>query len=223
MQAFPRTFRHRALETGNPVRVEIAALPAPAQRFGEHAGPIRLFVVGGSLGATALNQTLPKALALMDQAQRPTVRHQTGQRNFETARRGYEEAKVDAELLPFVDDMAASYAWADLVVCRAGALTVSELAAAGVPAVFVPYPHAVDDHQTHNAQFLVNEKAGFLLPQESLTPANLAELLREFCAEPNDGRRRLCAMAEAARRLARPEATRQVADQCLAVATGNKK
>jgi UDP-N-acetylglucosamine--N-acetylmuramyl-(pentapeptide) pyrophosphoryl-undecaprenol N-acetylglucosamine transferase len=159
----------------------------------------------------------------MDPAQRPAVRHQTGQRNLDAARQRYHDAGINAELVPFVDDMAAAYAWSDLVLCRAGALTVSELAAAGVPAVLVPYPHAVDDHQTHNAQFLVNDHAGILVPQEDLTPANLAELLREFCAEPNEGRRRLCAMAEAARRLARPEATRQVADLCLAVATGKEQ
>jgi UDP-N-acetylglucosamine--N-acetylmuramyl-(pentapeptide) pyrophosphoryl-undecaprenol N-acetylglucosamine transferase len=222
MEAFPGTFRH-AVPTGNPVRADIAALPPPAQRYSEHRGPIRVFVVGGSLGAMALNQTVPQALAKMEPAQRPAVRHQTGQRNLEAAGQRYREAGVDAELLPFVDDMAAAYAWADLVLCRAGALTVSELAAAGVPAVLVPFPFAVDDHQTHNAQFLVNDHAGILVPQENLTPANLAELLREFCAEPDEGRRRLGTMAEAARRLARPEATRQVADLCLAVATGNEQ
>jgi len=222
MEAFPRTFR-RATHTGNPVRPEIAALPEPGTRYAEHAGPIRVFVVGGSLGAMALNQTVPQALAQIDAAQRPVVRHQTGQKNLEAAREQYRKANVAAELLPFVDDMAAAYAWADLVLCRAGALTVSELAAAGVPAVMVPFPHAVDDHQTHNAHFLVTGQAGMLVAQENLTPANLAELLREFCTEPSEGRRRLLAMAEAARRLARPEATRQVADLCLAAAMGNQE
>jgi UDP-N-acetylglucosamine--N-acetylmuramyl-(pentapeptide) pyrophosphoryl-undecaprenol N-acetylglucosamine transferase len=219
MEAFPHTFRH-AVATGNPVRGEIAALPAPASRYASHVGPIRLFVVGGSLGAMALNETVPAALALLDPALRPTVRHQAGQRNLAVAQQRYREAKVEAEVVAFVDDMAAAYAWADLVLCRAGALTVSELAAAGAPAVLVPYPHAVDDHQTHNAQFLEDGEAGMLLPQTRLTPARLADLLRELCTDPVEGRRKLTAMAEAARALARPEATRQVADLCLAVAAG---
>lgn len=218
MEAFPGTFA-QAVHTGNPVRREIAALPEPAARYQERTDRLRLLIIGGSLGAMALNQTLPKALALLDPAMRPQVKHQTGQRNFETTQRGYASARVEAELLPFVDDMAAAYAWADLVVCRAGALTVSELAAAGVPALLVPFPYAVDDHQTHNAQFLVQARAGVLLPQESLTPENLAEALRDFCAEPADGRARLCAMAQAARGLARPDATRKVADLCLLRAT----
>lgn len=214
MEAFPGTFP-QAVHTGNPVRDEIAVLPEPDVRYQEHDGRLRLLVIGGSLGAMALNQTVPKALALLEPAMRPQVKHQTGQRNLEAARREYDSAKTEAELLPFVDDMAAAYAWADLVICRAGALTVSELAAAGVPALLVPFPFAVDDHQTHNAQFLVQARAGVLLPQESLTPENLAEALRDFCAEPAEGRSRLCAMARNARGLARPEATRQVADLCL--------
>jgi UDP-N-acetylglucosamine--N-acetylmuramyl-(pentapeptide) pyrophosphoryl-undecaprenol N-acetylglucosamine transferase len=218
MEAFPGTFT-KAVHTGNPVRSEITEVPDPALRYGERSGPLRVLVIGGSLGAMALNQTVPKALALLEPAIRPEVRHQSGQRNIEATRQRYREADIEAELLPFVDDMAAAYAWADLVICRAGALTVSELAAVGVPALLVPFPYAVDDHQTHNAQFLVQARAGVLLPQESLTPENLAEALRDFCAEPAEGRERLCAMATAARRLARPEATRQVADLCLIRAT----
>jgi UDP-N-acetylglucosamine--N-acetylmuramyl-(pentapeptide) pyrophosphoryl-undecaprenol N-acetylglucosamine transferase len=218
LQAFPRTFP-RAETTGNPVRAEIAAVTEPVQRFAEHTGPIRLLVVGGSLGAAALNQTVPAALAELDPAIRPVVHHQTGQRNLEAARQHYREAGVEAELLPFVDDMAAAYAWADLVLCRAGALTVSELAAAGAPAVLVPFPYAVDDHQTHNARFLVDAGAATLVPQQQLTAAHLAELVRDVSMDPTEGRRRLTAMARAARARALPAAARQVADISLALAT----
>jgi UDP-N-acetylglucosamine--N-acetylmuramyl-(pentapeptide) pyrophosphoryl-undecaprenol N-acetylglucosamine transferase len=222
MEAFPHTFEN-AVATGNPVRSDIAGLPSPEARYAEHAGPIRLFVVGGSLGAMALNQTVPAALALLDAPSRPAVRHQSGQRNLEIARQLYRDAQVDAEVVAFVDDMAAAYAWADLVLCRAGALTVSELAAAGVPAVLVPYPHAVDDHQTRNARFLADGGAGILMPQPSLSPARLAELLRELCADPVEGRRKLTKVAASARALARPDATRQVAYLCLAVGAGEKR
>lgn len=218
MEAFPGAFAS-AVHTGNPVREAIAAVAEPAERYAQRSGRLRLLVIGGSLGAMALNENVPKALALLEPAIRPEVRHQSGQRNIEAARRFYRDAQVEAELLPFVDDMAAAYAWADLLICRAGALTVSELAAAGVPALLVPFPFAVDDHQTYNAQFLVQARAGVLVPQESLTPANLAEALRDFCGEPEQGRERLRAMAEAARRLARPDATRTVADLCLKRAT----
>lgn len=219
LEAFPGTFPgFDAEQTGNPVRSDIAAMEEPVSRYAEHQGPIRLLVIGGSLGARALNETLPQALALMPEAQRPVVRHQSGERNIDDARECYERVGVEAELRPFIDDMASAYSWADLLVCRAGALTVSELAAAGVPALLVPYPYAVDDHQTANAGFLVENGAARLLPQDELSPERLAKLLLAFTVEPGQGRQQLLEMAEAARRLALPGATQRVAELCLALA-----
>lgn len=224
MQAFPGAFAEAPWVStcGNPVRREIAAIAAPERRYAEHQGPLRLLVVGGSLGAMALNETLPRALARLPAEQRPLVKHQSGRRHLAQVQQWYQAAGVEAELLPFIDDMAAAYAWADVVVCRAGALTVSELAAAGVAAVLVPYPHAVDDHQTHNAAFLVDAGAARLLPQHTMNAETLAALLQQFCAQPNAGREALSAMAQAARRLAQTEATATVAEACLA-ATATRK
>jgi len=199
---------------GNPVRADIAALPAPADRLAGRAGPLRLLVVGGSLGARVLNETVPRALALLPQAGRPRVVHQAGEKQFDDLARAYAEAGVEGELLPFIEDMAARYAEADLVVCRAGALTVAELAAAGVASVLVPLPHAVDDHQTGNARFLSEADAAVLLPQAELTPERLARLLDTF------DRDRLQAMAGRARALARPDAAGQVARACEELAAG---
>ena len=213
--AFPNTFKRKdVLQTGNPVRREISALPAPAQRFAARDGAINLLVLGGSLGARALNEMVPAAVAMMNT--RPVIWHQTGARHLDEARVMYERAGVNARIVPFVDDMAEAYAWADLVVCRAGALTVAELAAAGVGAVLVPYPHAVDDHQTHNAQYLVSAGAAVVAQQRDLTPQKLSELLAPFCGE--GARVRLLAMAEAARRRAQTDAAARVAEQCLEVA-----
>jgi UDP-N-acetylglucosamine--N-acetylmuramyl-(pentapeptide) pyrophosphoryl-undecaprenol N-acetylglucosamine transferase len=216
LAAFPGAFGARTAEvTGNPVRAEIAALPAPAERFAGRDGRLRLLVVGGSLGATALNGVLPQAIACMAAAARPQVVHQAGERHAETARAAYAAAGVVAEVKPFLDDMAAVYGWADLVVCRAGALTVSELAAAGLPAILVPFPFAVDDHQTANARQLTDSGAALLAPQAELSAERLAGWLAEFAADAAAGRGRLLAMAEAARVLAHPEATAQVAAICL--------
>jgi len=198
--------------TGNPVRAEIAALPQPAQRYAARSGRLRMLVVGGSLGAQALNDAVPRALTSIPEAERPRVTHQSGAKQIDALRAAYAVAGVEAELLPFIDDMAARYAQADLVICRAGALTVAELAAAGVASVLVPFPHAVDDHQTGNARFLSDAGAAILLPQTELTPEKLAGLLRELTRE------KLAAMAEKARTLARPEATRAVAEVCMEVA-----
>lgn len=216
MEAFPGSFGAGvdAQCTGNPVRDDLATLPEPAQRMAQRQGTVRLLVLGGSLGALALNQCLPKALAAMDAAQRPQVRHQCGRRHLEVTRSAYREAGVEARVDAFVEDMRAAYEWADLVVCRAGALTVAELCAAGLGAVLVPFPHAVDDHQTHNAGFMVNGAAAILVPQGELTPAHLAEVLAPLCAS----RQRLQQMAEAARRLARPDATERVVNFCLEAA-----
>jgi len=196
---------------GNPVRPAIAKLPAPAERMADRSGPLRLLVVGGSLGAQALNDALPLALARIPRAQRPEVIHQSGEKHIEALRARYGEAGVAGELLPFIADMAAAYAWADLVICRAGALTVAELAAAGVASVLVPFPHAVDDHQTGNARFLANVGAAVLLPQNELNPDTLT-LLR------NLGRPQLLEMGEKARELAKPDATFVVAKICAELA-----
>jgi len=198
--------------SGNPVRADIAAIEAPATRYGARTGRLRLLVVGGSLGAQVLNETVPKALALMDEARRPEVVHQAGLKHIDVLRANYERAGVRAEVLPFIDDMAARYAQADVVICRAGALTVAELAAAGVASVLVPFPYAVDDHQTANARFLSDAGAALLLPQTELTAERLAGMLRGFSRE------QLAAMADKARALAKPDATEVVAGVCMEVA-----
>lgn len=213
MEAFPDTFppRRGPLHTGNPVRTEIAALPAPERRFAGRNGPIRLLVLGGSQGARALNLTLPQALSRLPIERQPEVWHQAGARNLEAAREAYARAGVTARVEPFIDDMAAAYGWADLVVCRAGALTLAELSATGVGAVLVPYPYAVDDHQTRNAQWLVRAGAAVMLQEADLGPERLAELLDQLC-----DRKRLAEMAVTARDQAMPDATDQVAAACLA-------
>lgn len=197
---------------GNPVRAEITAVAPPAQRFAGRSGPLKVLVVGGSLGAAALNEAMPKALALLAAEQRPRVTHQAGTRQIEALKASYAAADVDGELLPFIDDMAARYADADLVICRAGALTVAELAAVGVASVLVPFPHAVDDHQTGNARFLADAGAAVLLPQTELSPQRLAALLQDM------NRERLLEMAGKARQCARPDATARVADVCAGLA-----
>jgi len=223
LEAFPSAFTGARVEqTGNPVRSDIMQLAAPEQRYADREGPIRLFVLGGSLGAMFFNETLPQALALLPEGMRPVVRHQCGKRHPEVTQKNYAEAGVEVELLPFIDDMAAMYAWADLVLCRAGALTVSELAVAGVPALLVPFPFAVDDHQTANGRYLSEAGAAQLLQQHELDAPRLAELLKVYCEEPQQGRARLLAMAKQASKLAKPEATQRVADICVAVGVKEK-
>lgn len=215
-EAFPGSFpaARRAIATGNPVRQSILDLPPPDERLAGRDGRTRLLVLGGSLGARALNETLPPALAALPPERRPLVRHQAGERTLETARAAYRLAQVEAEVTPFIQDVADAYAWADLVVCRAGALTVSELAAAGVGAVLVPYPFAVDDHQVGNARYLADAGAARLVLQRDLTVPALTALLTELLGD----RARLLAMAEAARRRAQPDAATRIADACLALA-----
>ncbi len=210
--AFPKAFGDgvAAQVIGNPVRAEIAALPSPAERFALRSGAIRILVIGGSLGAARLNTVLPYALARLAGRIAVDVRHQSGERWLEAAQRGYAEAGVRAQVAPFIEDMADSYAWADLVICRAGALTVSELACAGVGAILVPYPSHVDDHQTHNARILVAEGAAILIADRDLTAERLAAELMTLCA----GRGKLIAMAERARLLARTGATAELAAAC---------
>ena len=201
---------------GNPVRADIAALPPPAERYAGRSGPLRVLVVGGSLGAAALNAAVPQALARLAPEQRPVVVHQAGERQLDALRDAYAKAGVEAEQRAFIDDMAAAYAAADLVICRAGALTVAELAAAGVASLLVPFPHAVDDHQTGNARFLAARGAAYLLPQPELTPERLAGILVSL------DRDRLLQMAGHARALARPQAAAQVADVCATLAGGER-
>ena len=192
---------------GNPVRPEIARLPAPDERYRERSGRLHILVVGGSLGAAVLNETVPKALALLAEDERPEIVHQSGEKHLAALQQAYDQAGIHAHLVAFIEDMAGAYAWADLVICRAGALTVAELAAAGVASLLVPFPHAVDDHQTGNARFLSTAGAAILMPQGDLTPERLAEL-RHLPRE------QLLQMAEKARALARPEATLAVARAC---------
>jgi len=209
--AFPGALK-RATLTGNPVRPEIAAIPAPAERYARHSGRVRILVVGGSLGAKALNDVVPKALALLPAASRPVVTHQSGAQHVVALKEAYAAAGVQASTPAFIDDMAAAYAEADLAVCRAGATTVAELAVAGLPSILVPFPHAVDDHQTRNARFLADAGAAVLVPQSELTPERLAELLAGL------DRKRLLEMASRARSLGRPEATAAVARACMELA-----
>lgn len=196
----------RAIVTGNPVRAAIARLPAPAERFAGREGPLRVLVVGGSLGAKVLNDTLPAALQRIDAAQRPRITHQTGTAHLDAVRAAYAQAGVEAEIVPFIDDMAARLGACDLIVCRAGAVTVSELCAAGVAAVLVPLVVSTTAHQRDNAAWMAAEGAALHLPQAELAPERLAGLLQSL------QRPQLLAMAERARALARPDAAAQVAD-----------
>lgn len=201
---------------GNPVRADIAAVPPPEQRFEGRSGPLSLLVVGGSLGAAALNDVVPRALADIPEADRPRVIHQAGAKQIDTLRARYAEAGVTGELLPFIDDMAARYAEADLVICRAGALTIAELAAVGVASVLVPFPHAVDDHQTGNARFLADRGAAILVPQTGLDAARLTDLIMSL------DRVQLLQMARNARAAARADAAERVAQMCEALAAGRR-
>ena len=213
LEAFPSSFppSRRALVVGNPVRASIAALPEPATRFTGRTGPGRLLVVGGSQGALALNQSVPEALDLLAVEERPEVWHQGGDTMEISAAPGYRKIGMAVRLEAFIEDMAAAYSWADLVICRAGAITVAELAAAGLGSILIPFPHAVDDHQTANARFLERAGAAIIIQQVDLKVQALADLLREILLN----RARLLAMAVAARRLARTDAAQRVALTCL--------
>jgi UDP-N-acetylglucosamine--N-acetylmuramyl-(pentapeptide) pyrophosphoryl-undecaprenol N-acetylglucosamine transferase len=200
-------FMRDAVVTGNPVRPEIAALAEPAKRFNGRSGPLRLLVVGGSLGAKVLNECLPAALALLPEAQRPKVTHQTGMAHLKSVTAAYAKAGVQGELVAFIDDMPRRLAECDLIVCRAGAVTVSELCAAGVPAVLVPLVISTTAHQRDNALWLAGQGAGIHLPQTELSPSRLAELLAGLT------RQDLLAMAAKARLLAKPHAAARVADE----------
>ncbi len=213
LQAFPGSFNSSVVaETvGNPVRKDIAAVPAPAARYTGRQGPLRLLVVGGSQGALALNLAVPAALAKLPASERPLVRHQCGERTIDEARAAYARYNVDVDLHAFIEDMAAAYAWADLVVCRSGALTVAELCAVGLPALFVPFPGAVDDHQTANARPLADAGAAVIIDESMLSAEVLADQLRAWLSS----REQLQAKAEAARKLARPGALARITEICL--------
>ncbi|MDO8887742.1 MAG: undecaprenyldiphospho-muramoylpentapeptide beta-N-acetylglucosaminyltransferase [Hydrogenophaga sp.] len=214
--AFPNVFK-KAQWVGNPLRAPFLRQPAPAERFAGRSGPLRLLVVGGSLGAKALNDVVPQALALIPEPQRPSVVHQSGEKQIDALRANYIAAGVHAELTPFIDDTAQAFADADLIVCRSGASTVTEIAAVGAAALFVPFPSAVDDHQTTNARFLVDAGAAWLVPQPEFSPQQLALRLQSLQRE------QLVAMAEKARQLQKTEAVAAVVSACEQLAKVDQK
>jgi UDP-N-acetylglucosamine--N-acetylmuramyl-(pentapeptide) pyrophosphoryl-undecaprenol N-acetylglucosamine transferase len=209
MVAFPGALKD-AEWTGNPVRAEIAAIKAPEIRFAGRSGALRILVVGGSLGAQALNEALPKAIALLPE--KPLVVHQSGEKHLAALKNHYRDAGATGELIGFIDDMARRYAEADLVICRAGAVTVAELSAGGMASILVPFPHAVDDHQTANARFLAGQGAAILIQQRDLTPEKLAALIGSL------DRAKLLEMAGRARALGKPDAAEVVARRCMQLA-----
>lgn len=209
LAAFPGALPD-AQVVGNPIRRELTELESPDQRSSKKKGPLKLLVVGGSLGATFLNDSLARALASVDQSQRPVVRHQCGERWLEECRGAYAVANVEAEVLPYIEDMAEAYAWADFIVCRAGAMTVSEVAAAGVPALFVPFPFAIDDHQTANARWLVDQGAARLVQQSELSPERMQREIERFLRP----REELAEMGCKARAVAITNATDRITEVC---------
>jgi UDP-N-acetylglucosamine--N-acetylmuramyl-(pentapeptide) pyrophosphoryl-undecaprenol N-acetylglucosamine transferase len=207
LTGFPKTLKE-AQWVGNPIRESFESLSDCRARYGKRQGPLHLLIVGGSLGAAALNTVVPEALALLPADRRPNVLHQTGEQHLEAVTKTYQQLGVNGELKPFIDDMAAAYANADLVICRAGAMTVSEISAAGVAACFVPFPYAIDDHQTANARFLSDAKAAILIPQSQLDADSLANLVLGLRRED------LAEMAVKAQALAKFHATEEVASIC---------
>jgi UDP-N-acetylglucosamine--N-acetylmuramyl-(pentapeptide) pyrophosphoryl-undecaprenol N-acetylglucosamine transferase len=217
MEAFPGTFSvvHKPVHTGNPVRREIMHIPPPHIRLAERLNqPLRLLVLGGSQGAEILNQLVPRAVAQVQTPAPLSIWHQSGRGREEATRRRYAELTIGARVEPFIENMAAAYSWADLVVCRAGALTLAELTAAGLASILVPYPSAVDDHQTANARYLAAAGAAILMPQSECGAERLAAVLTELQAAPS----RLLRMSEHARNLACTEATQEVARICREMA-----
>lgn len=216
--AFPNAFgarwTKRALVTGTPVRFAIAQLPPPEQRMANRQGPLTVLIVGGSLGAQALNQIVPQAIALLEPGERPYVIHQAGAKHLESLQQAYQAHKVTAQCSAFIDDMASAYAQCDLIICRSGAQTVAEITAAGVASILLPLPSAIADEQTHNARYLSEREAAWLVPQSELTAEKLAQRLREL------NREKLLAMAQAAWRLGQRDATQKVADACVELSEG---
>lgn len=211
LQGFPATFKDQAkvITIGNPVRAEIASLSPPEERFHSQRR-FHLLVVGGSLGAQALNEIIPRALQHLATHERPEVLHQTGEKHFAMTQQLYQQLNIEAELQPFIKNMAEAYAWADMVVCRAGALTVTELCAAGLGAIFVPFPHATDDHQTANANFMVKHHAALCIQQSELTDTRLADIIKEFAAAPE----KRVLMAKAAYQLRRENVAQKIFEIC---------
>ena len=218
LEAFPASFaaRRHAIHTGNPVRESLADCPAPETRLARREGRLRVLVIGGSQGAHALNEVLPRALATGSVGTRVTVRHQCGPAHVEATRQRYGALDVEAEITGYIEDMGAAYAWTDVAVCRAGAMTVAELAAAGVASILVPFPYATDDHQTRNARYLADRGAAVLLAQDRLDADSLAEILEPLIED----RGRVLSMSRAAYDAAVRDATQRVAAQCLEVARG---
>lgn len=212
LAAFPAAFGNKATLVGNPVRDAICQLDSPQNRYSSRKGRLRLLVVGGSLGAAALNDVIPKAIAKMSEAERPEIVHQAGEKHLAILEQNYSKAGVSADTKSYIEDMASLYAWADIVFCRAGALTIAELACVGVASVLVPFPHAVDDHQTSNAHYLSENKAAILIQQTDLSIEKVNELLSNMTRE------RCLEMAINARSLAKPEATKSVAEVCVSLA-----
>jgi len=220
MQGFPATFSQKnALHTGNPVREDIVALAAQQQKHNSIHDPLHVLVFGGSLGAQALNEVVPQALATIPEQQRPVVKHQAGKRHLDNARQAYASSGVEADVVPFIDDMASVYQWADVVICRSGALTVAELAAAGVASVLVPYPYAVDDHQTANAAYLADAGAAMLVPQTELTVERLKNIFQIFMQRPEA----LQQMSQEAKRQAQLQACAVVAEKCMQYLAAEKQ
>ena len=207
LTGFPETMTN-AEWVGNPIREEFDHMLTSAARYDHRQGPLSILVVGGSLGAAALNENIPAALALIPIESRPKVIHQAGDKHLADLQKRYADLDVTADIRPFIDDMPAAYAQADLVICRSGAMTVSEIAACGVASFLIPFPYAIDDHQTANAKFLSDAKAAVLLPQQSLNPQDLALMIQNF------NREELKEMALRAHTLAKPHATQRVAEVC---------
>ncbi len=223
LEGFPQTFSNyfgsakqsKIIAVGNPVRKDISAIVSPEKRLTGRKGTSRLLIIGGSLGAQALNETVPQALAVLDKKSRPIVRHQAGKGKDETTHADYKAMGVDATVTPFIEDMAEAYEWADLIICRAGALTIAEVAAAGLASILVPYPYAVDDHQSANAAYLADNDAAILMSQTEFTKQSASEILQSLL---ND-REKLLTMSMKARALAKPTATAEVAAICAQLAT----
>jgi len=216
MEAFPGSFPRNinTVVVGNPVRRSIREIAEPQQRLADRSGVLRVLVIGGSQGAHMLNNAVPGALRLLDSGVRPEVWHQSGEKNLEDTRAAYTAAGVNARIVPYIDDIKEAYQWADLVICRAGALTVAELASAGIASILIPFPHAVDDHQTANAMWLVEAGAAIHMQESICTPDRLGGLLGDL----HKARPRLLEMAVAARKIAVPDADRQIAARCLEAA-----
>ena len=213
LEAFPNTFnsKYNAKTVGNPVRKDITSLPFPKDRYSARKGRMRLLILGGSQGALTLNIKIPAAVALIDLEQRPIIHHQCGEKTIREARKAYKSYNIEGELSTYIEDMASAYAWADLVICRAGALTVAELCAVGVPAIFIPYPSAVDDHQTKNAKLMTDAGAAITIQENDLTPDLLSNLLLEWL----QSRPFLIEKAIKARSLAQLDSLFRITDLCL--------